>query len=154
MFACPQPVLTVPPPSRPAGVLPCVVALALALTAGIASAACTDAPARRVNWYGCAQPGADLGNIDLRGAVLEYTDFSAARFAGAQLEDADFGRSRLAAADFTRATLSNARFVAATLDAANFSGARLDGARLERAQAAGVRVSLATVQASLDSLSV
>ena len=130
-----------------------VAAFLLILTAGTASAACTDPPQPGVDWRQCNFDRYDLARIDLTGARLDNASFNRAtlagtdfsrleggrvRFLGADLKEAVFDAARLRGADFTEAKLENASFKGADLaDArlvsANLRGVDLTGAKLRDA---------------------
>lgn len=91
---------------------------------------------RGANLDGVGLIGADLSaanfsNADLQGAVLIRSNLSGARFNGAMLRDADLGRADLSEADLRNATAVRA----------NLRGANLSGANLIRTELAGAELS-------------
>jgi len=104
-----------------------LLALFLPLLLGTipALAACTDAPAPKVNWRRCLQDGQDLRQADLSNAVLN---------------DASFGRSRMQQAKLTGAEAPEARFTSAELTGADLSGATLRGADFTRTRLVGAKL--------------
>ena len=75
------------------------ISVALALCGGAALGACNDAPAPKVNWYGCDLSARDLSGMDLRGAILSNTAMQGTVLAAAVLTGADFENANAAAAD-------------------------------------------------------
>lgn len=149
-------------PARPAPRRALPIALALALLAAPAWAACTDPAGPGVNWRRCYHDGRDLKGVDLSGAMLRDATFQRSDLSGATLATVDAYRakffsarmpgavmdgSRLIEADFTRADLSGARFrgadlrnaklVDTNLRQADLTGARLDGTDLRNADLSG-----------------
>ncbi len=127
-----------------------LVGALLLLSAGTASAACTDPPQPGVDWRRCSFDRYDLSRIDLTGARLDNASFNRAtlagtnftrleggrvRFQGADLEGAVFADAQLRSADFTQANLKGASFrnadlVGSRMVSANLRGADLTGAKL------------------------
>lgn len=79
-------------------------------------------------WRAWRLEGANLQDVNLRGARLKK-----ARFHGAVLEGADFSRAQLRRARFRDADLRNALFERADLRRVDFRQARLDGAVMTEA---------------------
>lgn len=139
-----------------------VSCLLLVLTAGAASAACTEPPQPGVDWRQCSFDRYDLARIDLTGARVDNASFSRAnlagtdftrleggrvRFLGADLKGAKFDEARLRGADFTEAKLegasfrnadlADARLVSADLRGVDLTGAKLRDANFYRADLSG-----------------
>jgi len=94
---------------------------------------------------------ADLGDIDLRGAVMERTNlrfstFVSPAFAGARLRGADLTNANLNTVNLQGVDLREANLSRAELRAASFDGAWLEGASLGSAllQGADLRAVVAT----------
>jgi len=130
------------------------------LGAAPAAAACTDAPAPKVNWRRCLQDGRDLRQADLSGAVLSDASFGRtrmekanlagaeapdARFTSADLSGADLSKAILRNADFTRTKLVGAKLGRADLRRARFFRADLTDADLTGAEIAGADFAAATL---------
>ena len=76
--------------------------------------------------------GADLTEVDLKEAALNYS-----RFNGAKLTDADFWRAHVSQASFEAADLTSASMRWALFQYCNFDGAVLRGAHLEESNLYG-----------------
>jgi uncharacterized protein YjbI with pentapeptide repeats len=113
----------------------CVLALAgLLLSADMALADCTDAPAPEVNWRRCVLDGyvargEDLSRADLRDARLNRSIFTDSIMA-----ELNGRRVKLVSADLTGVTFDGANLVEADLSLADLQGASLRGTDLTRAK--------------------
>ena len=73
----------------------------------------------------------NLSKSDLRGLVLEQSNFEEANFSGADLSYTDLWRSDFSHANFSEANLSGAKLYEAIISFIDFSGANLSGADLD-----------------------
>ena len=69
--------------------------------------------------------GADLEEVDLRGAYLDGADLEEADLSGADLRDADLREARLRAANLRGANLERANLMEANLKSTNLEGTNL-----------------------------
>lgn len=92
-----------------------------------------------INWTACDKSGADLRDVDLSGAVLTATNFSAADLRGADLGGANLDGADLRGADLRGANLVGAYLRGANFEEANLAGAMATAVRWSHVELSGVR---------------
>jgi uncharacterized protein YjbI with pentapeptide repeats len=91
---------------------------------------------------------ADLADLDLRGAVLEFSTLTDADLSGSNLTRANLLQATLTDANLTGVILANARLTESTLNGANLSGADLTTASLRDADLSEANLSGANLSSA------